>query len=280
VSRLATASSLLVLPAIAAGALWALSRAVAFDPTSYAAWGGIVITLLALAALVKPARWLWLPTRRRALLAICAGAAITVAALAWPARVTRSAGPHQRLDDFLSEYQAVEYHEARTRAPLTRVADAVREVSLADMPAAELLIWLRSLGEGPIHSVPPEDRSLLDTLLDPGTGFLPLDVSDQRDRVYGMVGTPWTGAPAPEVHTAEAFLAYRDPGAVRVAFDFRLVEEGDGWVRLSTETRILGTDPAARRTFARYWRLVYPGSAIIRRVWLDAIVARAERPRP
>ena len=110
------------------------------------------------------------------------------------------------------------------------------------------------------------------------TGFLPLDGSDPSDRVYGMVGTPWKGAAPPPVHTAEAFLAYREPGAVRVAFDFRLVEEPGGWVRLSTETRALGTDPAARRAFARYWRLVYPGSAIIRRVWLDSIVARAERP--
>jgi len=32
-----------------------------------------------------------------------------------------------------------------------------------------------------------------------------------------------------------------------------------------------------RRVFAAYWRLSYPGSAIIRRVWLDGIAARALR---
>jgi hypothetical protein len=55
------------------------------------------------------------------------------------------------------------------------------------------------------------------------------------------------------------------------------VDEGNGVVRVSTETRILGNDADAHRAFTRYWRLIYPGSAIIRQVWLDAIIARAER---
>jgi hypothetical protein len=44
---------------------------------------------------------------------------------------------------------------------------------------------------------------------------------------------------------------------------------------LSTETRVFATDPAGRRRFARYWRVIYPGSAIIRRMWLRAIARRA-----
>jgi hypothetical protein len=46
---------------------------------------------------------------------------------------------------------------------------------------------------------------------------------------------------------------------------------------LTTETRIQGTDERARRSFRRYWRLVMPGSAAIRRAWLRAIRKRAER---
>jgi hypothetical protein len=37
------------------------------------------------------------------------------------------------------------------------------------------------------------------------------------------------------------------------------------------------TDDSARRKFARYWRVIYPGSALIRRMWLRAIKLRAER---
>ena len=50
-----------------------------------------------------------------------------------------------------------------------------------------------------------------------------------------------------------------------------------GGTVLTTETRIKATDDPARRTFGRYWRVVIPGSAAIRRAWLRAIRRRAEQ---
>jgi hypothetical protein len=50
-----------------------------------------------------------------------------------------------------------------------------------------------------------------------------------------------------------------------------------GTVRLRTETRIVISEPIARRRFALYWRAIFPGSALIRRMWLRAIRMRAER---
>ena len=44
----------------------------------------------------------------------------------------------------------------------------------------------------------------------------------------------------------------------------------------STETRVFATDDSARRRFAAFWRVIYPGSALIRRMWLRAIQRRAE----
>jgi hypothetical protein len=35
-------------------------------------------------------------------------------------------------------------------------------------------------------------------------------------------------------------------------------------------------DTAARQRFAAYWRVIYPGSALIRRMWLRAIARRTE----
>src|SRR5262249_31840040 len=44
-----------------------------------------------------------------------------------------------------------------------------------------------------------------------------------------------------------------------------------------TEPRVYATDSATRRAFARYWRVIYLGSSLIRRMWLRAVRKRAER---
>jgi hypothetical protein len=279
-SRTASVSARLLLPTLAVAALWGLLRCVPFDLPSYAAWTGILLALLSLTAMVKPSCWLWLPRRAQAAVALCAAVAITSVATVWPLSVIRAPGPRGPLDDYLPEYQAAELHEARTRAPMARVAEAIRHVSLADMAVADLLIRLRGLGGGSLRSPQPERTPLLELMLRSGSGFLALDDTDPKTVIYGMVGRPWADGQPPDVRSAADFRAFQVPGNVRVAFDLRAVEEGGGVVRISTETRILGTDAAAQRNFARYWRLVYPGSAIIRRVWLDAIVARAERAAP
>ncbi len=253
--------------------LW---RSVPFALASYAAWAGIFLALVALVALVKPSRWLGLRTRARAAIALALGLAMTLTALLWPSPLHRTPGRQHRLDDFLPEYQFVEYHEGRTRAPLAKVVAAVKQVSLADMPAASFLMRLRALASGKLEAA-ADPTPLLDLMTRAGSGFFILDDSRPGELVLGMAGRPWRDEPPPAVASASDFLAFATPGYVRVAFDIRAVDEGQGVVRVSTETRILGNDADARRTFARYWRLIYPGSAIIRRVWLDAIIARAER---
>ena len=58
--------------------------------------------------------------------------------------------------------------------------------------------------------------------------------------------------------------------------NFHVEDAGGGRSRLVTQTRIAASDARAERLFARYWRLIYPGSALIRWSWLRAIKARAE----
>jgi hypothetical protein len=71
------------------------------------------------------------------------------------------------------------------------------------------------------------------------------------------------------------FKEFDRPGYVKVAMNFHLAEIAGG-CRVSTETRVLATDSSARWKFAVYWRIIYPGSALIRRMWLAAIKRRAE----
>ncbi len=251
---------------------------VPFVAPSFAAWSGIGPVAAGLVSVAWPLRRLGIRDRRRGALVLVCGILLAAAGILWPGSVTRATGPHQRLDDFLPEYQFAEYHEGWARAPRERVVEAVRQVSFADMPAAVFLMRLRALAGGELEAPLLDRRPILDLMSRPGSGFLPLDVEDPAEVVYGMVGRPWTHEPPPPVTTPGQFLAFHHPGHIKVAFNIRVVDEGEGLFRVSTETRTLGNDPEARRLFGRYWRLIYPGSSIIRRVWLDAIIARAEQP--
>ena len=59
--------------------------------------------------------------------------------------------------------------------------------------------------------------------------------------------------------------------------NFVVTQDGASGSVVSTETRVYANSPSARRRFAAYWRVIYPGSAILRRMWLRAIQRRATR---
>ena len=83
--------------------------------------------------------------------------------------------------------------------------------------------------------------------------------------------------PPPEVTTAEQFMAFNEPGYVKVAFNFRFIGLENGQTLVSTETRNYAITKEDGRIFGRYWRIIYPGSAIIRRLWLDTLAEKAEK---
>jgi len=57
--------------------------------------------------------------------------------------------------------------------------------------------------------------------------------------------------------------------------NFLIEQRGAGCV-VTTETRVQATDARTERRFRLYWTLIYPGSTLIRRMWLRAIQRRAE----
>ena len=50
------------------------------------------------------------------------------------------------LDDFLPAYEFSERHSLRIEAPADRIDQALRTVSMADIPIARALWWMRRLG--------------------------------------------------------------------------------------------------------------------------------------
>jgi hypothetical protein len=182
------------------------------------------------------------------------------------------------IDDVLPAYQFGELHSLRVHAAPDEVLQAIRDVAPEEIRLFRLLTAIRSLparllGRGAARS---PSRPLLETALH--AGFLALVEDPGREVVFGTVGQFWrlAGARPPRIETPEAFASFDSPGYAKAAITFRVDAEAEGWSRVTTETRVAATDAGARRKFAAYWCLIYPGSALIRRMWLAAIRRRAE----
>jgi hypothetical protein len=246
------------------------------QPASYSVYLGLGLLVTGLISTLRPLRFLGIRRRATALLILVIGAAFIFTGLEWPASSRIATGPHQRLDDFMPSYEFYERHVTYAHAPAARVSDAVKNVTIADIPVATWLMRIRAMAFGDSGRRKASPQPILKTSSQTGTGFLALDLDGPAEIVQGLVGRPWAQGPRPRVETPAEFIAFNAPDNVKVAFNIAWSDAGGGRTRITTETRIVGTDDHARRTFARYWRVIYPGSAIIRRAWLDAIVAKAE----
>ena len=206
------------------------------------------------------------------------------------------------LDDFLPDYDANEVHSTLIAAPPEDVIAAARALTARDVPllGARRAMWplparpprlpRRPAGDaGRDRRTPAEvarergaagdfravagDAPLVDGFT--RAGFFVL-AEEPDELVFGVVGRFWTLDGGIERIAASDFVTFAEPGFAKAVFNFP-VREVAGGTLLTTETRIKGTDERARRSFRRYWRVVMPGSALIRRAWLRAIRKRAER---
>jgi hypothetical protein len=140
-----------------------------------------------------------------------------------------------------------------------------------------ILTWIRRFGRpGPENILnAPEQQPLLEVAT--RTSFLTLAEDPNREIVVGtLVGVP-SGWRASRRYTPEDFKALREPGFTLASMNFVVDDCRLDGCTVTTETRVYATDMASRRRFAAYWRVIYPGSALIRRMWLRAIAQRAEQ---
>lgn len=185
-----------------------------------------------------------------------------------------------RLNYFLPSHEFHEIHAVTVNAPPERVFTALKELTIADLsPLIFLLLDIRNLPARLLKKSAPgsfQDGPFLEQLYK--GGFIPLAEEPGCEIVFGFVGQPWklTGGEEPEVPDANAFLAFDDPAFAKVGANLAVSALADGRTRCSTETRIHVPDPATRRKFAYYWRIISMGSAFIRVLWLWAIKRKAE----
>jgi hypothetical protein len=239
-------------------------------------WAGLVLLVVGLALFVRPVARLRVPTRGRALVVAAAGVALALTGLVLPGSEFRAPRPQSRLDLFAPTWQFHEVHELRIAAPPARVYDAVRHVRADEIALFNLLTWIRRGGQPlpPGILSPGADDPLLDAAV--RGGFVWLADQAPRELVVGAVviappGTPsLRGTLTPE--------RYRQPwpdGFALATMHFLVRADDAGGSVVTTETRVWASSADARRRFAAYWRVIYPGSALIRRMWLRAIATRA-----
>jgi hypothetical protein len=264
-----------LLAAMAAAGVLLLNYWASYQPLSTLAYSGIVLAFAGLANVVLPFRFLGVRKRAVGALVLAGGVALAFAALYWPASMTRVAQPKNRLDEIMPEYQFSEKHSARVHARPAQALEAVRESTLGDLKSLVALMKIRAA----VLRAPYRDnrglqaKRIFDAFSE--AGYLP-GGSGREIASFGV----WNARTnrRPNVTTLKELADYREPGAVKMAFDFTVEDAGEGWSTITTETRVLVVDDATRRGFARYWRLIVPGSGLLRLQWLDGIKNRAERP--
>lgn len=238
-------------------------------------YAGLIVALAGAVAVAKPVGFLRIPTRRRGAFVVAAGLAVIMVGMALPTRETRVAAPTARLDEFAPVYQFAERHRTAIDAPVSHVYRAVHEVTANEIRFFRTLTWIRRLGRPGPESVldAPERLPLLQVAT--RTTFRTLAEEPPWEVVVGTVVLAPRQARV-DRPSVERFQTLDEPGFAKAAMNFRLEETGPETCMLTTETRVFATDPGARRRFAVYWRWIYPGSALIRRMWLRAIKNRAE----
>ncbi len=269
--------SWILLAAVALGAVLLLNYWASYQLLSTLAYAGIVAALAGLANLAVPFRFLGVRKRRGGALVLAGGVGLTFAALFWPAATVRAAQPRTRLDAIMPEYQFFEKHSARVLARPEQVMRATRESTFGDMKSLGTLLKIR----GAVLRIQDTGESLqnkrvLDAFSAPG--FL---VDDSEHEIVMFWAANVRAGRLAELHSSQEFVDYQEPDAIKMAFNVNVQEAGGGWCTVSTETRVLTLGHSSRRGMGCYWRLIVPGSGLLRRQWLDGIVKRAESmPNP
>jgi len=262
-----------LLAATALASILLFNHWASFQPLSTLAYSGIVMSLAGLANLALPFRFFGIHKRATGALLLAGGVGLAFAGLLWPAHTLRIAQHRSRLDDLMPEYQFNERHSARVHASPEQVMQAVRQSTWGDLKSLNTLMKIRGAAlREPYQDTGAfaRDKRVLDAFS--ASGYL-LGGSEHEIVMFGVVNVRTMNRP--QVRTSQEFVDYREPGALKTAFDFTVEEAGGGWSTLSTETRMFAQGDFTRGP-AIYWRLIVPGSGLLRLQWLEGIKRRAE----
>ncbi len=216
----------------------------------------IALLIAAIGALsfIRPLRFIGIRTRAGG--ARLLGAALLLAAIvmAWPARESHAAVNRTRLDEAMPRWQFEEFHSTHVAAPPEKVFAAIHAVT------ADEILWFRTL-----TAIRRGFRRAPESILNAGKTEPLLDVATRSGFRYVADDAP-----------RELVVRARVAANAEAMMNFVVTADKAGGCEVSTETRVHAADKRSERLFAMYWRVIRPGSDIIRRMWLRAIRLRAE----
>ena len=172
-------------------------------------------------------------------------------------------------------YEVVERHHIRVAAPAEITFAAACETNLLSSPISRAIFRAREVILG---STPdPAERPTGVLALTESIGWGVLAETPGREVVMGAVTQPWLANVTFRPLPPDDFAAFDEPGYVKIVWTLRADPISTAESVFRTETRVIATDPWARRKFRRYWSLLSPGIIIIRAVMLQPVKREAER---
>jgi hypothetical protein len=244
--------------------------------SSLAFYAFVTMAAAGFLSVLRPVRALGMRNRAVALLVLVAGFWGASHVLHEAPLANYVTTPVSKLDEFAPIYQFSESASIPVRAPADRIYDAIFQVTAAEVPLYRTLVWIRRGGaSGPESVLNPSDREPL-VRVATRTSFMSLAEVPGREFVMGAVVMAPPGVKLAAGPTPASFKSLTQPGFAKAVMNFTVEPQGPGVCLLRTETRIHATDAASRDGFARYWRVIAPGSLLIRHMWIRAIKVRAE----
>jgi len=188
------------------------------------------------------------------------------------------------IQELMPEPDVAMKHVRGVHAPPGKVFAALSTVDFGKSRLIALLFALRAI---PALLVAPRETVdrlrrrqrqsalTLDRLTKEGFGL----VAERpgQEIVLGVTGRFWKASAKLQPAGRELFRAGPAVGDALVAWNFHVEPAPNEHSRLTTETRIKTADVDTLLTVKRYWRMVHPGSALIRRSMLAAIAREAGR---
>lgn len=183
-------------------------------------------------------------------------------------------GKDSLLDRFIPDPEVVEHHHIDIAAPADIVMSTAKGMRMLDSPFIRAIFRMREIALGGTPDERQHPTSLVAQMQ--SIGWVVLSEKAGREIVLGCVTQPWLANPVFRSVPAAEYLAFAEPGYVKIAWTLRADPVDEGHATFHTETRVSTTDPTARARFRTYWSFVAPGVELIRLAMLRPLKRAAE----